>query len=167
MRLKQGLRGAFLVLLLGIAGCAPAGPPFASVAGTLPPVPAGAARVFLYRWLEPYESLTPTTAFLNGGPIGVTETGAVLYRDVAPGRYTIAVQSEGIFPNQFKTVTLKAGDTVYVRIDSLRNWAPCGSGGGGESGGGASSGCADTFVVQIMDPAVASYEMRDLRLIRG
>ena len=161
------MRGPMLALLLGIAGCAPAGPPFASVAATLPPVPAAMARIFFYRWLEPYETLTPTTAFLNGAPVGVTEPGAVLYRDVARGQYTIAVKSEGVFPDQFKTVTVNAGDKVYVRVESLSNWASCGSGGGGDSGGGASSGCVDTFVVQIMDPAVASYEMRDLRFIGG
>ncbi len=117
------MRGPMLVLLLGLAGCAPAGPPFASVAATLPPVPAGTARIFFYRWLEPYETLTPTTAFLNGAPVGVTEPGAVLYRDVSGGQYTIAVKSEGVFPDQFKTVTVKPGDTVYVRAASLSNLA--------------------------------------------
>ena len=161
----HALRQIILLALAGLAGCAPAGPPFASVAGTLPPVPARTARIFVYRWLEPYETLSPTTLFLNGGPVGVTQPGAVLYRDVPPGVYTIAVQSEGIFPNQFKTATLKGGDVIYARIGSLREWVPCG--GGDAASGGGTSGCADTFVVQIMDPAVASYEMQDLHFIPG
>ena len=160
------LRAALLLLLLGIVGCAPPGPPFASVASTIPPAPNGMARIFFYRWLEPYETLAPTTASLNGKPIAVTETGAVLYRDVAPGQYTISIQSQGVYPNQFKTITLQPGDVAYARIESLRSWSPCG--GGSESGGGGGDeGCWDTFVVQIMDPAVAQYEMRDLRFIRG
>ena len=40
-------------------------------------------------------------------------------------------------------------------------------GGGGKGGGGGTEGCADTFVVVIMDPAVAKYEMSDLRFIQG
>ena len=160
------LKGVLLLVMLAIGGCAPAGPPFASVAGSIPPVPPGAARIFFYRWLEIYDTTAPTMAFLNGAPIGVTETGAVLYRDVAPGQYVIAVQSEGVFPNQFKTVTLKPGDVAYARIESVRSWSPCGGGGSGVGGGG-SEGCWDTFVVQLMDPSLALGEMRDLRFIAG
>jgi hypothetical protein len=164
------LRCAVLLLLLAIGGCAPAGPPFASVAGTIPPVPQGAARIFFYRWLEPYETAAPARAYLNGNPIGVTETGAVFYRDVAPGAYTISIQSQGVYPNQFKTVTLRPGDVAYARIGSLRSWAACGGGGGGGDGGGGGggeSGCWDTFVVVLMDPVQAQAEMRDLRFIAG
>jgi hypothetical protein len=157
-------RYAALTVLLALGACAPAGPPFASVA--LPPVPNGMARIYFYRWLEPYETVAPTTAYLNGQEVGVTETGSVLYRDVQPGQYLISVFSEGVFPNQFKTVVVRPGEQVYARIESLKSWWPCGSGGGGIAGG-STSGCADTFVVQIMDPAVARYEMRTLRLIAG
>lgn len=156
---------SFLALaLLALAGCAPAGPPFASAGATLPPVPQGEARIYFYRWLEPYETVAPSTVMLNGAPVGVSETGAILYRDVAPGQYTISVESRGVYPNQFKTVTLAAGQTTYVRIESFRAW--CNDSGGGLNGG-TSGGCYDTFVVQVIDPAVALGEMRDLRLIRG
>lgn len=159
------LRRAVLLLLFVVAGCAPLGPPFASVAATIPPVPQGMARVYFYRWLEPYETLTPTPAYLNGAPAGVTEPGAVLYRDVAPGRYLISVRSDEPYPNQFKTVTLKAGEIVYARIESLQTWSSCG--GGGDLGDSNISGCRDTFVVVIVDPAVAHAEIGDLRFVRG
>lgn len=164
MNAMRALRGAILLALLGVAGCAPAGPPFASVA--IAPVPPGMARVYLYRWLEPYESVAETTAYFNGQPVGITETGSVLYRDVAPGQYTITVDSWGSYPNQFKTVTMRAGKSAYARIESLKSWAPCGSG-EGAAGGGGSEGCWDTFVVQIVDPAVARDEIRDLRFVSG
>jgi hypothetical protein len=153
-------------VLLALFGCAPPGPPFASIAATIPPTQPGTARVFFYRWLEPYETLAPSVAFLNGQPIGVTEPGAVLYRDVAPGQYTISVQSEDAFPNQFKTVVLRPGEIAYVRVESLQSWSTCG-GGGGDLGGGGTSGCRTTFVVQLVDPTVAQSEMHDLRFIRG
>lgn len=169
MNAMPALRGFVLLVLLAAASCAPPGPPFASVASTISPVPQGTARVFFYRWLEPYETLAPTVASLNNLPIGVTEPGAVLYRDVAPGQYLISVQSDGVYPNQFKTVVLQPGNVAYVRIASLRSWSPCGGGGGGGEGGGGggAEGCWDTFVVQIIDPAVALGEMRDLRFIQG
>jgi len=34
----------------------------------------------------------------------------------------ISVFSPGLYPNQFKKVLLHPGETIYVRIDSLRNW---------------------------------------------
>lgn len=161
--MKATAAAALALVLLALVGCAPAGPPFASVAASVPPVPQGAARLYFYRWLEPYETVAETTVRLNGAPVAVTQTGAVLYRDVAPGVYTISVQSQGVYPNQFKTVTLSPGETGYVRIESLRSW--CNDSGGGK--GGTSEGCYDTFVVELIDPAVALGEMRNLWFIRG
>ena len=75
---------ALALMLLGLAGCAPAGPPFASVAASVPPVPQGEARLYFYRWLEPYETVAESTVMLNGAPVAVSQTGAVFYRDVHP-----------------------------------------------------------------------------------
>ena len=60
-------------------------------------------------------------------------------------------------------MTIGAGETAYVRIESLRSW--CNDSGGGT--GGTSGGCYDTFVVNIVDPAVARAEMRNLWFIPG
>jgi hypothetical protein len=157
-------RKFIFVLVLVLAGCAAPGPPYSSVAAGLSPPSQGEARIFFYRWLEPYETVTASTAYLNGAPVGTTESGSVLYRDVAPGQYTISVESAGVYPYQFKTVTVGPGQVVYARIGSLQSWGACGGGG---SLGGGESGCGDTFVVEIMDPAVAQGEMQPLRLIHG
>jgi hypothetical protein len=98
-----------------------------------------------------------------GLAIGVSETGAVIYRDEAPGQYTISVDTRGIYPNQFTTVILRPGETAHVRVESLSSWSQCG--GGINEGGG--SGCADTFVVNVIDAASALAEMGSLRFIRG
>ena len=152
------LRPALLVLLLAVAACVPAPPPFSSVAGTLPPIPQGQARIFFYREYEPYETLSFTTAFLNGTAVGVTQPGAVIYRNIAPGQYTISVRSEGSFPFQFKTVMVAAGQVVFVRVDSIRSWSSCSRG---------LSDCADTFIVNIVDPRIALGEMGPLWLVPG
>jgi hypothetical protein len=162
------LRVALVLVLLAFGGCEPPGPPFATAAATIPPPAQGMARIFFYRWLEPYETTAPTTVSLNGKPAGLSELGTVLYRDVAPGQYTISVQSDEPYPFQFKTVVLEPGEVAFARIESLQSWSSCGGGGGGGDGtGGSVTGCRTTFVVVMMDPRVAQYEMRDLRFIRG
>lgn len=156
---KRWLLPLALALLLGGCAVAPGGPRFAQVAPTLPPVPADAARFFFYRLLEPYETLAWTPVYLNGQEVGVSQPGTVLSRDVAaPGTYTIAVRSEGVYPNQFKTVAVRPGDVVYARIESLRNWY---------EGGAEREWHYDTFVVEIVDPPTAAREMAGLRFIAG
>ena len=146
-----------MLFILALAGCAAQGPAFA--ADTLPPIPPGQARIFFYRWLEPYEALSMSKVYLNGKPVGVSQVGAVLYRDVAPGQYYISVDSQGTYPDQFKTVTIGAGQTFYVRIESISSFkSPCGYLGNCE---------VDTFVVSIVDPTTASREMGTLKLIPG
>lgn len=156
---RLGIRCLFLVLVLAVTGCVgSSAPSFSSVAAQLPPVPAGEARIFFYRWLEPYETLSWTPVYLNNQEVGVSQPGAVLYRDVPPGQYTIKVRSEGPFPNQFKTVTVAAGQVIYARIESLKSWSPCTKFG---------DRCGDTFVVEIINPPEARNEMQTLRLISG
>jgi hypothetical protein len=156
--MRTALARLCVLALLAVTACAAPGPSFSGAAGTMPPLPPGQARVFLYRWLEPYDSVSMSVAFLNGQPIGATEPGAVLYRDVVPGQYTISVVSDGTYPNQFKTVVLRPGETVYARIESLQSWSTCGR---------WAEACGDTFVVQVMDPASALAEMQGLRFIGG
>ena len=161
------LRAAVLLVLVALIACAPQGPPFISAAGAIPPVQQGMARIFFYRWLELYETTAPSAVYLNGKEVGVSETGATFYRDVPAGQYLVAVRSDEPFENQFKTVVLRPGDVAYARIESLKSWSSCGGGGGSAGGGGGVSGCRDTFVVVMMDPQTAQFEMRDLRFING
>jgi hypothetical protein len=157
MTISKIARRSVFVLLALLAACA-APPPFGVAGGSIPPVPPGAARIFFYRWLEPYETLQPTTAFLNGRAVGVASQGAVFYRDVVPGPTTIAVDSRGVFINQFKTVAIRPGDVVYARIESLDAWGACDQ---------TRTGCWPTFVVAIVQPAKALAEIRDLPLVPG
>ncbi len=147
-----------LLLLLALAACS-AGPPFAAVEATLPPLPQGESRIFFYRWLEPYETRSFSTVYLNGQPVGVSQPGAVFFRDVAPGTYFVSVFSPGRYPDQFKTIALAPGQVAYIRIASLRSWNQC---------SGLVDNCnTDTFVVDVMAPAAARAEMARLPLIRG
>jgi hypothetical protein len=152
------LRRLALLLALVLTACAPPGPPFASVAATLPPVPPGAARIYFYRLLEPYETLAQSTVYLNDRPVATSEIGAAFYRDVAPGQYVIRVRSFMRYPNDTATVVPAPGQVLFARIDSHKGWTTCGYN---------ESGCFEAFAVVIVDPRLAQDEMHDLRFIPG
>jgi hypothetical protein len=85
---------------------------------------------------------------LNGQHVAVSEPGGVLYRDVAPGTYRISVDSQALYPDQDKTVTLTVGQTIYVRVDALRGY-----------GAGFESYEPEVFRVVVIDPDLAKAEM--------
>lgn len=148
------VRSCVLLLALALGGCA-RGPSFAEVAGTLPSSPAGTARVYVYRYLQPYDSMAWTPVYFNDRYAGASAPGSVFFRDVPPGRYTFSVLSVGLYPDQFKTVTLAAGQSLYLRVEELDTWAA------------GKTGYADTFVVAVMDPAFAQAEIQGLTYMRG
>lgn len=141
----QRIAGGVLVLLL--AGCAPA--PAPQVAAT--PIAAGSARIWFYRAYEPSVSLNMANVALNGvTAASVSPYGGALYRDVAPGRYHITVETGGTDENQAKDVSLSAGDEAFVKIGALGDW---------ESGGDMLVYRRDTFYVTLMPPQVARIEI--------
>ena len=142
-----------LVLLLALAAAGCVGPPtFDQVSATLPPIPAGEARIFVYRAYEPYQSLSWVPVFFNGVTTGAVGPGQVLMRDVPAGTYTIEPKSEGLWPNQAKTVRVGAGDVVYAKIESFNGLDPVGN----------SDDLQATFVVVLMDPVAARREIGPL-----
>ena len=135
-------------LLLIVAGCADAGGS-AQVAATAPPVPAGQARVWFYRPLEPSESLNLARIDMNGSYVGAVANGSAFYRDVPPGPYRIVPESYGQDFNQDKDVYLTSGQQLYVKIVSLAAWAA-----------GACKNCArDTFYAWLIPPQAAQAEI--------
>jgi hypothetical protein len=151
------LRRLALALLLVLGACAQ-GPKFAQVAPSLPPLPPEQARIYFYRYLEPYETLSWTTVYLNRQPVGNSAPGTVFFRDVPPGPYYISVRSEGVYPNQFKTVSVDPHQTLFVRIESLSSW---------DAGGDRQEWQGDTFVVDIVDPRIGSSEIQNLAFSNG
>ena len=155
------LRSVAVAFLLALAACTgPSGTPFSEVAASVPPIPPDRGRIYFYRDYEPYESLSRPPLFLNGEPAGASIPGGVFYRDVAPGTYEIKVLSLGLFPNQFKTVVVKPGDTFYAKIESLRSWS-------GNDNGDIASFVSDTFVVVLIDPNQARNELNLMRYVQA
>ncbi len=106
-------------VLLAAASCAQL-PPTSSAA--IPPIHAGAARLWFYRDYEPYESLARPYVRLNEQVAGISEPGGAFYRDVAPTHYSITVDSAGRDVNQFPDTDLVAGQEAYAKVLSLRSW---------------------------------------------
>jgi hypothetical protein len=140
------IKAAFLVMLTLVSGCAgggaPAGPTFAQVAGQIPPVAPTQSRFIFYRDYEPYDSLGRPYVTLNGQVAGISEPGGVFYRDVPSGSYLVSVRNYTLYPDKDKVVTIGGGQTVYVKIESIKSY-----------NSGDMSYEPDTFVVVVVDPA--------------
>jgi len=151
---RRALRLPFLLVLL-FAGCAtPAQTPTAYA-----PLPSGTARLIFYRAFHYYGPTQYLTLSLNDRAIGTLPPNAAIYRDVAPGRYTITFTPTRPAPLQFKTVTVAPGNVFYVKIDALPQRCT------GERVGG---GCDITgFTSDVMDPAIAESELHAVPLLRG
>jgi hypothetical protein len=141
-RVLHCLRSAGVIgVLVGLCGCAP----LPTGAVTIPPIPAGMARVWFYREDMPTETPQRPYVRMNGAVIAISEDGGAFYRDVPPGQYYVTVDSYGVDINQFPYIALVAGQTMYLQIFGSKYWA---SGGGvGEGGGGWSR---PTFYVRVM-----------------
>jgi hypothetical protein len=137
-----------------VAACAQL-PPTASVA--VPPIPSGEARVWFYRDGGPYDGVGTPYIRMNEAIVGLSEPGGASYRDVPAGAYHITVDSYGKDFGQDKDVRLAAGQELYAKIVSLRNWVP-GNGGGGNEGSGGDF-ARDTFYVWLISPDTARAEV--------
>lgn len=143
------------LVFLALSGCAPPQP--GAHYGPLPPQPPGTARLVFYRAVTYYGPQEWMTVYLNSKPTAVSRPGAFFYRDVPPGRYDLTMQTYGYYPNQFKTVVMRAGEEFYVNIDTLPRTA---------CGGRVAFDCGfDIFILTVVDPAQGYRDIQGLHLI--
>jgi len=137
-------------ILLGCNG----GPqdPLVGVGG----VRAGMGRIYFYRENKFYDAQIWTAVSLNRRVVGSSAPGSVFYRDVAPGTYLIEARSDELYPDQARTVVVKPGMIVFARIAVVPAY-----------GKSDLQWMGNTFVVQIVDPAVARLQVRQLELTQG
>jgi hypothetical protein len=123
-KLTRRLRRTCAAAVLAVAaGCAPL-PQTASVA--IPPVPPGAARIWVYRAYEPYTDKGLPAVSANGATLGYPEMGGAFFRDVPPGRYHVTVESYGVDVNQSAEADIAPGQEAYIKIVSLPSWVETG-----------------------------------------
>jgi hypothetical protein len=117
LRPRRLHRCAASVLLL-LMSCSQVPPTSSAV---IPPIPAGDARIWIYRNDGVYESQERPYVRLNGQVAKISEPNGAFYRDVPPGRYTVSLDSYGVpYPNQFAQLDLGAGQQAFIKVVSLR-----------------------------------------------
>ncbi len=122
-RRGRRLAAAASLLLVAISGCS-SRPTVSSV--TIPPIPPGEGRVWVYRSYDPSESLNMTQVTMNGVYAGYSQLGGAFYRDLPPGIYHVAVDSYGRDFDQSTNIALVPGQQVYIKIELLRSWSSFG-----------------------------------------
>lgn len=121
-----------------------------------PAPPPGYARIWIYRFLQPYVTLATPYMRFNGRIVAISRPGEAFYRDVAPGQYQVTVDSSGTDAFQFVPVAVVAGQTVYVRVDADKWWAAINP-----------NYQVDTFYTREMLPQVARAEMAGMPVYGG
>jgi hypothetical protein len=144
--LSRLCRAGVMILLVGFLGGMQLPPAGAAIPSGPPP---GYARIWIYRYDEPYVSLATPYVRFNGQIVGVSEPGGAFYRDVSPGEYYVTVDSEGTDINQFAHVAVVAGQPVYIEVEVSKFWDCMGSLGGRES-------CRDTFYTRLQLPQIGA-----------
>jgi hypothetical protein len=135
--------------LLVLAGCSQVPPTSSAV---IPPVPAGAARIWIYRNEGTYGSHDRPYFRLNDQVAGISEPDGAFYRDVPPGHYTVSVDSYGVpYPNQFAQVDLAAGQEVFVKVLSTRERV-----GGGDNNAARTLFFTEPYPADAARPAIAN-----------
>ncbi len=156
MTRRFGLLAA--LILFACAGCVQ-GPPGEVFHGTLPPLAPGLARLVFYRIADPYGATEMSMVSLNDKPAGMSQLGGMFYRDVTPQAYYVTMVSRRAFPNQFKTVAPRAGETFYIRLSTLPRQS-CNLVLGIE--------CSDdAFIVQVVAPEIGARDIQGLYLTAG
>ena len=138
---------AAVTILPLLPAAAFAQPPAAPYLNAAPP--PGMARIWFFRDLNPNETLAMAYIRLNGAVAGVSEAGGAFYRDVAPGRYHISVDSYVDDRHNEADVVLAPGMEAYARVLPFDDIV---QGGGGRGGGGGYR--RNTFVVWLYPPEV-------------
>ena len=97
-----------------------------AVAQAQMPPPAGMARVWFLRELEPGMATHAPPIFANGQPIGIAAQGGAFYRDFPPGNYEFAVQNCVPEPNSGYRVALEPGMVIGFETTVAVDYAPLG-----------------------------------------
>lgn len=133
---------AVILFLFGLFAAAPSG--LAQPAG----VPRGEARIWIYRTYNPYVTQATPYVRINGRIVGVAWLGSAFPIDVPPGVYRVTADSRGRDVNQFVTLDLTPGQTVFVKVTALNWW------------GGACYFCqVNTFYTRLVTPQFARLDM--------
>lgn len=114
MIVSSALRPLFLSAIsasaLFLASCA-SGPSYSEASKTLPPIPEGKGRVFVYRAASFGAAIRPSVE-IDDTVIGKSRGQGFLYSDQAPGTHRISIMTEY---NHRNTFNVQSGKPTFVR----------------------------------------------------
>lgn len=111
-----------LPMLLAAAWLAGAMPVLAQPA--TPPVPAGGARVWIMRVLEPGVAPYAPMVTVDGTPIAISAQATMFYRDVPAGMHVFDVEQCASAVPSAQRLNLAPGQEVGLLVTQLQDTAP-------------------------------------------
>ncbi len=107
----------FLALVVAsfVGGCA-TGPKYQEYRATIPPIPSGQGRVWVYRPSKMIGAAVQPLVHLNDVVIGKSQPGCYFFADRPAGDYEVKTATEWADKLQIK---LLAGEEKYVRLTML------------------------------------------------
>ncbi len=143
--LRLHAAAALLLAVLSLDGASGARAQTAS----LPPIPPGQARFWLYRVFFAGDTLSMPAVAIDNAPAGYALAGTSFYRDVPAGTHVVSVESRGTGLDQAQQVAVGPGQELYVQIASMPNWEEDARGRAREP----------SFAVMVMSPRMAWLQM--------
>ena len=110
-RLHRSVLSTLLIgSALALANCA-SGPTYAEALKTMPPIPKGKGRVFVYRDTTFGAAVRPKIQ-IDEQPIGTSIAKGFCYSDQTPGKHVVSLATEWKHKD---TVSVSAGQPSFVR----------------------------------------------------
>ncbi len=89
---------------------------------SIPQPKAGQGLIVFYRPSRAAGSALQLPLTMNGYSVGNLSNGAIITRDVDPGQYTIVATSPSVSGPSTFTTNVAAGQTVFIRGETLWGW---------------------------------------------
>jgi hypothetical protein len=110
--------GFMLVSCLSVSACTATGPGYESEQGEISSVSGDAARIVFYRTPESViYSARKARISIDGEKTGAVSMGGFIYRDVAPGQYSLTADMWDAPGGCSLLVTAEAGSLYYFQVD--------------------------------------------------
>ncbi len=101
---------ALIAVSVCLVSCA-SGPSFQEATASLPPIPKGQGRVFVYRTSGLGAAVRPDVK-IDGQVVGTSVARGFFHSDQPPGKHEVSIQTEW---NHKNSVTVEAGKPAFVQ----------------------------------------------------
>lgn len=113
---KRSAPGLFAAAWLAVA--------LPAFAQTVPPIPAGEARVWIMRILEPGVAPHAPMVTVDGAPIAISVQATMFYRDVPAGMHVFNVEQCASAVPSAQQLNLAPGQEVALQVTQIEDTAP-------------------------------------------